>query len=54
LHAVTGRAAFHASNTPVIWGEQPGYLYLQLRDFKSGARKSDIMARSRKRSSATT
>lgn len=28
---------------PVIWGQQQGYLYLQLRDFKSGARKSDIM-----------
>lgn len=29
---------------PVIWGQQQGYVYLQLRDFKSGARKSDIMA----------
>ncbi|HEY2137572.1 MAG TPA: cytochrome c4 [Xanthobacteraceae bacterium] len=28
---------------PVIWGQQQGYLFLQLRDFKSGARKSDIM-----------
>jgi cytochrome c553 len=28
---------------PVIWGQQQGYLYLQLRDFKSGARKNDIM-----------
>ncbi len=28
---------------PVIWGQQEGYLYLQLRDFKSGARKNDIM-----------
>ncbi|HMA75530.1 MAG TPA: c-type cytochrome [Xanthobacteraceae bacterium] len=28
---------------PVIWGQQQGYLYLQLRDFKSGARKDDIM-----------
>jgi cytochrome c553 len=28
---------------PVIWGQQPGYLYLQLRDFKSGARKSPLM-----------
>jgi cytochrome c553 len=28
---------------PVIWGGQQGYLYLQLRDFKSGARKNDIM-----------
>jgi cytochrome c553 len=29
---------------PVIWGQQQGYLYLQLRDFKSGARKDDIMS----------
>ncbi len=28
---------------PVIWGQQAGYFYLQLRDFKSGARKSPIM-----------
>jgi cytochrome c553 len=28
---------------PVIAGQQLGYLYLQLRDFKSGARKSDLM-----------
>jgi cytochrome c553 len=28
---------------PVIWGQHQGYLYLQLRDFKSGTRKSDIM-----------
>ena len=29
---------------PVIWGQHLGYLYLQLRDFKSGARKSHAMA----------
>jgi cytochrome c553 len=29
---------------PVIWGQQQGYLYLQLRDFKSGARKDDAMS----------
>jgi cytochrome c553 len=28
---------------PVIWGQQQGYLYIELRDFKSGARKSDVM-----------
>jgi cytochrome c553 len=28
---------------PVIWGQHQGYLYLQLRDFKSGARKDDVM-----------
>jgi cytochrome c553 len=31
-------------STPVLWGQQLGYLYLQLRDFKSGARKNDQMA----------
>lgn len=30
-------------DTPVIWGQNEGYFYLQLRDFKSGMRKSDIM-----------
>jgi cytochrome c553 len=30
--------------TPVLWGQQLGYLYLQLRDFKSGARKNDQMS----------
>ena len=29
--------------TPIIWGQNEGYLYLQLRDFKSGSRKSDLM-----------
>lgn len=29
---------------PVIWGQQAGYLYLQLRDFQSGARKNPLMA----------
>jgi cytochrome c553 len=43
-------AACHGDNgmpqqktTPGIWGQQLGYLYLELRDFKSGARKSDQM-----------
>jgi cytochrome c553 len=30
--------------TPVIWGQNEGYLYLQLRDLKSGSRKNDIMS----------
>ena len=30
-------------SAPVIWGQQQGYLYLELRDFKSGARKDPIM-----------
>lgn len=29
--------------TPVIWGQNEGYMYLQLRDFKSGARKHELM-----------
>ena len=29
---------------PVIWGLQQGYLYLELRDYKSGARQNDIMS----------
>jgi cytochrome c553 len=30
--------------TPVIWGQDEGYLYLQLRDFKSGMRKNPLMS----------
>jgi cytochrome c553 len=29
---------------PVIWGQNAGYLFYQLRDFKSGARKNSIMS----------
>ena len=43
-------AACHGENgipqqmtTPIIWGQNLGYTYLQLRDYKSGARKDDIM-----------
>lgn len=28
---------------PVIWGQKLGYIYIQLRDFKRGDRKSEIM-----------
>jgi cytochrome c553 len=28
---------------PAIWGQQQGYIYIQLRDFKRGDRKNDIM-----------
>jgi cytochrome c553 len=31
------------TTTPTIWGQKEGYLFLQLRDYKSGARKDDIM-----------
>jgi cytochrome c553 len=30
--------------TPVIWGQQLGYLYIQLRDFNGGERKNDQMS----------
>jgi cytochrome c553 len=29
---------------PVIWGQNLGYLFFQLRDFKSGSRKDDVMS----------
>jgi cytochrome c553 len=28
---------------PIIWGQQTGYIYIQLRDFKRGDRKSEIV-----------
>jgi cytochrome c553 len=31
------------NTTPVIWGQDEGYLYLQLRDFQKGTRKSPLM-----------
>ena len=44
-------AACHGENgipqlktTPVIWGQNTGYMFLQLRDFQSGARKNDLMS----------
>ncbi len=30
--------------TPIIWGQNEGYLYLNLRDFNKGARKNDLMS----------
>ncbi|MCK5549922.1 MAG: cytochrome c4 [Hyphomicrobiaceae bacterium] len=43
-------AACHGENgipqdkaTPVIWGQNEGYMYLQLRDFQKGIRKSEQM-----------
>jgi cytochrome c553 len=29
--------------TPVIWGQTEGYLFLQLRDYKRGDRKHEVM-----------
>ena len=44
-------AACHGANgipidksIPVIWGQNEGYIYLELRDFKRGNRKNDQMA----------
>lgn len=31
------------NTTPVIWGQDEGYLYLQLRDFQKGTRKNALM-----------
>src|SRR6201982_4045052 len=28
---------------PIIWGQQAGYIYIQLRDFKRGDRKNESM-----------
>jgi len=28
---------------PAIWGQQQGYIYIQLRDFKRGDRRNDVM-----------
>ncbi|SDS72905.1 c-type cytochrome [Bradyrhizobium canariense] len=40
-HGVDGKPA--DKTIPVIWGQQAGYIYIELRDFKRGDRKSDIM-----------
>jgi cytochrome c553 len=29
---------------PIIWGQQLGYLFIELRDYKTGARKNDLMS----------
>jgi cytochrome c553 len=40
-HGADGKPA--DKTIPVIWGQQAGYIYIELRDFKRGDRKSDIM-----------
>jgi cytochrome c553 len=30
-------------DAPIIWGQQTGYLYIQLRDYKNGDRKNEAM-----------
>ena len=40
-HGETGKPI--DKTIPNIWGQQTGYLYIQLRDFKRGDRKSEVM-----------
>jgi cytochrome c553 len=42
-HGENGVPAEQSFPVPVIWGQNFGYLFAQLRDFKSGARKSEQM-----------
>jgi cytochrome c553 len=42
-HGNNGVPAQQSFPVPVIWGQNFGYLFAQLRDFKSGARKSEQM-----------
>jgi cytochrome c553 len=43
-HGENGAPPQQASPAPVIWGQKLGYLFVELRDFKSGARKNDTMS----------
>jgi len=43
-HGENGVPTQQASPVPVIWGQQLGYLFIELRDFKTGARKDDLMS----------
>jgi cytochrome c553 len=43
-HGENGVPPEQAVPVPVIWGQNLGYLFFQLRDFKSGARKNDVMS----------
>jgi cytochrome c553 len=42
-HGENGVPPEQAVPVPVIWGQNLGYLFFQLRDFKSGARKNEQM-----------
>jgi cytochrome c553 len=42
-HGANGVPVAQAFPVPVIWGQDEGYIFFELRDFKSGARKSDVM-----------
>jgi cytochrome c553 len=43
-HGENGAPTKQSSPVPVIWGQQLGYLFIELRDFKSGARKNELMS----------
>jgi cytochrome c553 len=43
-HGENGMPPEQSVPVPVIWGQNLGYLFFQLRDFKSGARKNDVMS----------
>jgi len=43
-HGANGAPQQQSFPVPVIWGQQLGYLFIELRDFKSGARKNDVMS----------
>ena len=43
-HGDNGVPPQQAFPVPVIWGQNLGYLLIELRDFKSGARKNDVMS----------
>jgi len=41
-HGTDGRP--RDKGTPIIWGQNQGYIYIQLRDYKSGSRKDEAMS----------
>ncbi len=43
-HGENGVPLEQAFPVPVIWGQNLGYLFFQLRDYKSGTRKNDLMS----------
>jgi cytochrome c553 len=43
-HGENGVPPEQSFPVPVIWGQNLGYLFFQLRDFKSGTRKNDVMS----------
>ena len=43
-HGENGVPPEQSVPVPVIWGQNLGYLFFQLRDFKSGARKDQLMS----------